>query len=140
MSANKKSFEKPIYKKYLTAVALGSAAGIAVLVGAISLFALVLSLGGLTADAAPVFSVAALCVGAFACGFFVSRKLREKGLLMGAVSGIWMFLLFCIIGLLFGKTQLCTPMFFRVIISAVCAAIGGVVGVNVRAHSRLRKN
>ena len=139
MSANKKSFEKSIYKKYLTAVTWGSAAGIAALFGVISLFALVLSLGGLTADAASFFSVTALCIGAFVCGFFVSRKLREKGMLMGAVSGIWMFLLFCIIGLLFGKTELCTPMFFRTIISAVCAAIGGVVGVNVRLHGRLRK-
>ncbi|MBQ2755201.1 MAG: TIGR04086 family membrane protein [Oscillospiraceae bacterium] len=139
MSANKKSFEKPLYKKYLTAVLLGSGAGMAALLAVIGLFALVLSVGGLTSSAAPVFSVASLCAGAFVCGFFVARRLREKGLLMGAVSGIWMFLLCCIAGLLFGKTQLHSAMAARLVISAVCAAIGGVVGVNVRLR-KLRRN
>jgi len=132
MSGKKRTADRPLYKKYLGAALLGGGIGMAVQLAVLCLFALLMSSGGLTGEAIPFFSGAALCVGAFAGGFAVSRRLREKGLLMGAGSGIWMFLIYLLLGLLFGRVQAAPALLSGLLLSAVSAAVGGVVGVNLK--------
>ena len=59
-----------------------------------------------------VMSTAALAVGAYAGGYISGKRRRRNGLLMGVLCGVFIFL----------------------VITLVCAAAGGVVGVNSKRN------
>lgn len=138
MAKGKRGPDVPLYKKYALALTAGSLGGIAVLAVLLCLFAFALSAGGLTGSSAPMFSSAALAVGAFVSGFITAKLIREHGLLVGALSGAWMFIIVCVVGAFVGVTELSGAALFRLAISAAAAALGGIVGVNLRRRVAVR--
>ena len=136
MKSARRSGDMPLYKRYAVAVAVGGGGGLAATLLAMCLFALALSAGGLPGRAALPLSGAALAIGAFSGGFLTARLLRERGLLAGAATGIWLFMLCCAVGAIAGVTGSGSAILFRVLIAASAAAIGGIAGVNVRRRVR----
>ena len=136
MRSGRRSGDMPLYKRYAVALAVGGGGGLAALLFAMCLFALAMSAGKLPGSAALLFSGAALVIGAFAAGFLTARLLRKKGLLAGAVSGVWMFMLCCVVGAIAGAEFSGGAILFRMIIAVAAAAIGGVVGVNIKRRVR----
>ncbi len=80
-------------------------------------------------------STLALCIGAFVGGYVSGKKRRKNGLLMGALCGVIVFVLIVVVSHLFSKTVESFSMPTKLILTIICAGIGGVVGVNSK-HSR----
>lgn len=74
-------------------------------------------------------SIAALGLGALAAGYVAARRIGKNGLLLGAVCGLGLFLITLIAGLAsFGSVQTGFAL-FKLAVSVLCGAIGGVLGV-----------
>lgn len=80
-------------------------------------------------------STLALCIGAFAGGYVSGKKRRKNGLLLGALCGVFVFILIVVVSHFFSKTVESFSMPTKLVLTVLCAGIGGVVGVNSK-HSR----
>lgn len=77
-----------------------------------------------------VMSTIALAVGAYVGGYISGKRRKHNGLLMGALCGVFIFLIILLLGALFSKTVESFPASAKLVVTLVCAAAGGVVGVN----------
>lgn len=80
-------------------------------------------------------STLALCIGAFSGGYVSGKKRRKNGLLLGALCGVFVFILIVVVSHFFSKTVESFSMPTKLVLTVLCAGIGGVVGVNSK-HSR----
>jgi len=74
----------------------------------------------------------ALCIGAYSGGYIASKRRRQNGLLMGIVTGIAIYFLILVVGLIFAKSSITFGFFSKLILTLICGAIGGIVGINSR--------
>ena len=117
-----------------------TAAGSAVF-SCLSIGAVILLLGLIVAriDATNIIlsamSTFALCVGAFSGGYVSGKKRRRNGLLMGVLCGVFVFIIIVVISYFFSKSAESFSIPTKLILTLVCAGIGGVTGVNSK-HSR----
>lgn len=81
-----------------------------------------------------VMSTAALAVGAYAGGYISGKRRRRNGLLMGVLCGVFIFLIIVILSALFTKAAESFSVPTKLVITLVCAAAGGVVGVNSKRN------
>jgi len=79
-----------------------------------------------------IMSSLALCIGAYSGGYISSKRRRQNGLLMGIISGILIYCLILIVGLIFAKTAISFGILSKLILTLICGAIGGIFGVNSR--------
>ena len=77
-----------------------------------------------------VMSTVALCTGAYAGGYISGKRRRKNGLLMGILCGVFIFLTIVILSAIFSKAVESFSVPVKLILTLVCAGIGGVVGVN----------
>jgi putative membrane protein (TIGR04086 family) len=71
-----------------------------------------------------------ICGGAFIGGFFASHLYKNKGLMIGALTGLLFFLILYIIGVFMKQINVGSLAVLKLVLSVVFGAIGGVVGVN----------
>ena len=64
-------------------------------------------------------------------GEFV-RLAREKGLLIGALTGLLLFVILAIAGFIFVRDAHGSSAILKAAIFLACGAVGGIVGVNLR--------
>ena len=128
----KKSRELSGIKKKILAVFWGVSGGAIACFLMLLIFSAILSISSASSSIAKPIATAVLFLSAFICGYISSRILKEKGILIGAVSGAIYFLLYAIIGLIFGSKSLQAAVSLKFIIAVVSSAIGGVIGVNRR--------
>ena len=94
------------------------------------LFAFIITKINATDKVISFMSGIALCVGAYAGGYISAKKRQKNGLFMGILCGLFMFLIILIIGSFFVKAVSgCSPS-VKLILTLVCGAVGGIVGVN----------
>ncbi len=96
------------------------------------IFSVVLSASSLPVSAARPIAMVALFISSLVGGFIASRILRERGLVIGALSGIAYFLLYMLIGLIFGSAGIEASVILKFVIATVASAIGGIIGVNYK--------
>ena len=77
-----------------------------------------------------VMSTVALCVGAFAGGHICGRKSGSNGLFMGVLCGVFIFLTIILLSALFSKAVESFSLPVKLVLTLLCAGVGGVVGVN----------
>lgn len=104
--------------------------GIGVTLLCLVLFSIVMTKVDTPDGVTSALSSIALCVGSYFTGYSISRKRRKNGLLTGIASGIMIFLLALLVGLLFFPSALTLGIFSKLIMILICSTIGGVVGVN----------
>ena len=75
----------------------------------------------------------ALCVGGYVGGYVSGKKQRRNGLLSGVLCGVFIFLAIVAISAVFSKTVESFSVPTKLILTLVCAGIGGVVGVNSKS-------
>lgn len=80
-----------------------------------------------------VMSTIALAVGAYVGGYISGKRRKHNGLLMGALCGVFIFLIILLLGAFFSKTVESFPASAKLVVTLVCAAAGGVVGVNSKS-------
>lgn len=93
-----------------------------------------------TAPLAAAPTAAALISGAssFAAGWFTVKLCKNRGLVMGALSGALLFLSLFAAALITGGTAPDSPLILRFIVCTACGAIGGVARVNKRSKIKTR--
>ncbi|MCD7741688.1 MAG: TIGR04086 family membrane protein [Ruminococcus sp.] len=86
-----------------------------------------------------VLTSAGLCVGAYVGGYVASRRRRRSGLLMGLLVGLFMFGIIFLLSYIFAGSAGGFSPSARLVMTLVCAAVGGVVGVNSKGGRRFRR-
>ena len=79
-----------------------------------------------------VMSSLALCIGAYSGGYIASKKRRQNGLLIGVITGIIIYCVVFFAGVFFAKSSITFSFLSKMIMTLICAAVGGVIGVNSR--------
>ena len=118
--------EKNKYKKFLIAAVILVTTTFLF----IFLFAIIMYLieGGY--EFSPLFATISLGLGSLFSSMYLARKSGKKGLLIGAIVGMAVFLLMLIISFIANKSQMSVNTLFRFIIITLSSLIGGVIGVN----------
>lgn len=114
----------------LKAVCISTIIGIAAFAVLLPMFAAIIAALNLNVSSAG--PLASLCIGAgsFVSGFWASKKIKNRGILIGAVCGAVMFTLLKLVALIINPLgfTLITLIHFAIIV--ICGCIGGVLGVN----------
>ena len=85
-----------------------------------------------------IISCVSLAVGSFLSGFAISRKKRSKGLLNGVIYSL-PILVFPLISLFFNKFSIDFSLLINVLIILIFSASGGIVSVNIRKRTKLKR-
>ncbi len=119
------------------ALLLGCAVGAAVCAVLLSLTAMgLVKAGTLPVEALPVITTAIGAVGSFFAGYFTVKVYKKRGLLLGFIAGVLLFVIIFIIGLSNGTDKNLVNALAKCVIFAVSGSIGGVVRVNKKAKVR----
>ena len=109
----------------------GTIVGILVTVLLLLATALVMAVVQLPAAAVVPTALATVSLGALAGGFTAARISRERGLLYGAVSGLLLFLIIAVAGMLAMPSTSGATTFVKLALTVGLGAFGGILGVNV---------
>ena len=85
-----------------------------------------------------VFAAAIIssCVSAFLAGFLASRILKARGMAVGALSAMLLFILVLLTGTIFSSDGLNLDTLMRFTAMLLSGAFGGILGVNRRTRRR----
>ena len=129
---NTRDRSQSFFGRFIRPLLIGVAVGILVCTLLLLLMAAVIQRVDVPRGAALPLAVVAAAVGAFAGGLTAALISRQRGLLLGAISGLVLFLLVLLAGLaryaaVDGPTAL-----LKAVVLVVAGAVGGVLGVNRR--------
>lgn len=113
--------------------ATSSVIGVVIMIGVILLLSVVMSKVDLPEQVVSVMASLSLCIGSYCAGYIASRRRRQNGLLLGILTGVVVYCIVFFLGVMFAKTSITFNAFTKFIMVLVCAAIGGVIGVNSKA-------
>lgn len=130
---NKKFFDD----KTIKAIILGAILGTSVISLLLILCALLMSFDILSIDFASICSTLSLSIGAFLSGLFAAKSLKKNGMLIGAILGGILFLIFTAISLIASLTAPTLLTLLKGIIMVVSSALGGILGVNIAAKRKI---
>ena len=119
-------------KKLLRPVLIGTGVGAICCLVVLLLLATIMATKDVPKAAITPMAVVAAAVGAFIGGIVSARIAKEKGLLFGAACGLVLYLLVMIAGFSVLKDIRGGYAFIKLAVLIVCAAIGGIVGVNAK--------
>lgn len=77
------------------------------------------------------FSAGLLMLGSFLSGYLAARRIRERGMMVGAFCGLIIFLLLMLASFM-SRFDVGLAALIKLVISLVSGAIGGIIGVNAR--------
>ena len=84
----------------------------------------------------PLFATISLGIGCLAASFYASKKIGQRGLLIGSVIGGITFLIITLISLMASKEIFTLNTLFKLIIIMLMSFIGGVLGVNSKRNQK----
>lgn len=120
------------YTKMLKAVAIG------LLVTAVLLLLLsfVLSKRDFSFMLINPLATLALGVGSMLSGFLSARSFRERGMLMGGLSGLIIFAIVLIVSAMF-QFELGAKAIIKLAVTVLGGCVGGIIGINKRNKRRV---
>lgn len=77
------------------------------------------------------FSAGLLMLGSFISGYLAARRIRERGMMVGALCGLIIFLMLMLASFM-SKFDVGFVALIKLVISVVSGAIGGIIGVNAK--------
>jgi putative membrane protein (TIGR04086 family) len=77
-----------------------------------------------------VMSSFSLCLGAYVGGYTAAKRRRQNGMIIGILTGIFIYCVIFFAGVIFAKNSISFSFLTKLIMTLICAAVGGVVGVN----------
>ena len=111
----------------LSSTAISACVGCGAIFVAVLAFAYVITKIDATDLMLSVMSTAALGIGAYAGGYVCGKRQRRNGLLSGVLCGVF------ILSALFSKAAESFSVPAKLVLTLVCAGVGGVVGVNSKS-------
>lgn len=132
---------KSKYKNALWEMARPTVVGLllscGVTAGLIAAFSLVFVLLESIADSAVVpLALISAALGCFAGAFLCASMVRHRGVIFGAVIGLMMFLLICLIGLMNSDGLFGTETVIKLLLLLISGCIGGYLGSGYRRNRR----
>lgn len=110
-------------------VAVSAAIGLVTSAALLFLAAALMTVWDLPEGAVSPIAVSALGIGAWVAGLLAAKRTGKNGMAVGALCGCLLFGLALIAGLsVFGKVQIGFTL-FKLAVSVLCGAIGGILGV-----------
>lgn len=119
-------------KRWLRPLLVGTAVGVIACVAALMLCAALVRSVDVPRAAVMPLAVAAGAVGAFAAGLTAALISRQRGLALGAVCGLLLFLLVLLAGFARYTGVSGGYALLKAAVLTVAGALGGVLGVNRR--------
>ncbi len=127
---NLKTNDKSSGLRYLLRpVILGGIVGFAVILIMFVIMALILSTGIFSLEASTLLASVSVAIGSFFAGLISAKKSGKNGLLTGAITGSFLFLIFTVISLLVFKSSPTAATLVRLILFVIGSSIGGIIGV-----------
>ncbi len=130
MRANDRS--PSFFRCWLRPVLVGVAVGLIVCVGALMLMALIVQSVDVPRAAILPLAIVAAAIGAFLAGLTVAAVAKQKGLLLGAVCGLVLWLLILLAGVARYTGVSGEGAALKLAVLLLCGSVGGVLGVNMR--------
>ncbi len=84
----------------------------------------------------PLFASISSGVGCFAASLYASKKIGQKGLLVGSIIGGICFIIITLVSLMASKDIFTVNTLFKLIIIMLLSFIGGVLGVNSKQNQK----
>ncbi|MDO4608775.1 MAG: TIGR04086 family membrane protein [Clostridia bacterium] len=119
-------------KFYFWGVVLGVAVTLAVML----IFSAVLLFSGIDRSFAAPFATVSVAVGCFVAAFFTSKKIGDKGYIIGLMVGGITFAVITTLSLIFGENGLSVNTLFHFVIIMLSSLAGGIVGVNSKRSKK----
>lgn len=116
----------------VTTPAVSALVGLGAVFLVILVFAYVITKIDATDFMLSVMSTVALCVGAYVGGYVSGKRQRRSGLLSGVLCGVFIFLAIVVLSALFSKAVESFSVTTKLVLTLVCAGVGGIVGVNTK--------
>jgi len=120
------STENNIYKPIVWGVVSGLLSIFAVML----LMAFVITKIDFTESVSLTLATIAIVVGTFFGGFVSARLFKRRGLFVGLITGLLVFMLLVIISLALTGSSISSLFLIRLIVVAFSSSLGGVLGVN----------
>jgi putative membrane protein (TIGR04086 family) len=115
---------------FIKPVILGIIGGFIISILLLGIISFVFTVQDIPQSAILPFAFFSVCGGAFTGGFFASHLYKNKGLMLGALTGLLFFLILYIVGVFMNQINVGSLAFLKLVLSVVFGAIGGVIGVN----------
>lgn len=132
-STNKNDTSAFVFNGMLKAVT----AGLLMLTAMLLLFSFILTGVDVPFSLLNPITLAMLAVSCAFSGYIAAKHIRRKGLVVGAVCGLSIFAVLMILSFFFsGGIDL--QLFFKLAVSAIGGSIGGILGVNQKAHRKIK--
>lgn len=130
MKGKKHTADNPILEA-IRAIVIGSVVGAlfsAILLGLAALG--FVSAGNISHNVISPMMLALSVLGALTAGFVTAKVSHKRGLAYGAISGLLLFILYLIAGLVASNEPVSFTAGMRMIVMILSGAIGGLLGVN----------
>lgn len=114
----------------LYCTASSSFVGIIVILVCLLIFSLFMTKFDAPEPMVSVMSSLALCIGAYVGGYIAAKRRRQNGMIIGILTGIAIYCVVFFAGIIFAKNSVSFGFFTKLIMTLICAAVGGVFGVN----------
>lgn len=119
-------------KRFLRPVIIGAVVGALCCTLLLAVMAAIVASQDIPKAAITPMAIVAAAAGAFFGGFAAARIAKEKGLLIGGACGLLLFILVALAGFAFLKEIRGAYILVKLAVMLVLAALGGVIGVNLR--------
>ena len=117
-------------------VILGIIVGLLISVILLAISALIFTIQDIPQTAVFIFSCFTLCAGAFFGSFFAARFYRNRGLAVGALTGLLFFLIIYLTGVIMSQINIGSLAFLKLAICVICGCFGGIIGVNTAKRNK----
>ncbi len=107
-----------------------SIVGIILILLCLIIFSYVMTKIDVSDELTSVMSSLAICIGAYTGGYIASKRRRRNGLVLGALTGLIIFFIIFFAGIFFAKSSISFGFVSKLIMTVICAAVGGIIGVN----------
>ncbi len=114
---------------------ISAAVGAAVVFAGVTLISLLMTGMDMDDKVLSVLTSAALCAGSFAGGLTAARRRRQNGLLMGLLCGLFLFGVIFLLSYLFAGAAGGMKGGGKLVMTLICASVGGIIGVNTNGNS-----
>nr|WP_319488108.1 TIGR04086 family membrane protein [uncultured Caproiciproducens sp.] len=133
MKSKKHLTENPILGA-LRSIVIGSVAGAVLCATLLGAFALAfVSAGHIPQNLISPMMLALSVLSAFTAGFATAKISRKRGLAYGALSGLLLFVLFLVSGLIASNEAISFTAGIRMIVMIISGAIGGLLAVSKKS-------
>ncbi len=121
------------------AVVFGSVCGLLVTVILLCIFsAVIMTSGLLPSEITNYITVGIVSLGAFAGGVITSRITKSAGLIVGLITGFFIFMLITVIGVIKSDDSFTVLTLIRLISLIIAGGIGGILGLRKKERIHIK--